>query len=76
MNHDAELDRQAMDLSRQVRQAPPDEREKLKAKLAETVNKHFDVRQAAVSWQLTRLTEELDAPANRDQEAERFTTRS
>lgn len=60
MKQDADLDRQAMEMSNQVRRASSDEREKLKSQLAEVVNKHFDVRQKRRDLQLKRLQEELE----------------
>lgn len=60
MKQDAELDRQAMEMSNKVRRASGEEREKLKTQLAEVVNKHFDARQKRRELQLKRLQEELE----------------
>ncbi len=56
---DFELGQQCMELSMRFRHAPPDEKEKLKKELTESVNGHFEVRQQRRELQLKRLEEEL-----------------
>jgi hypothetical protein len=59
MVEDNRLDREALALARQVREAKSEEREKLRAELAVVVNKHFDVRQQRRELSLKRMEEEL-----------------
>ena len=56
---DNRLEREAQSLARQVRAAKSDEREKLRAELAVTVDKHFEVRQQRRELSLKRMEEEL-----------------
>lgn len=57
---DRDLERQTMDLAQQYRRAPRPERESLKAKLKELIEKHFEVRQSRRELHLKRLQEELE----------------
>ena len=57
---DEDLNREAMQLGDQIRRAPRDSREALKKQLQETVQKHFDARQARRELQLKRLAEEIE----------------
>jgi hypothetical protein len=59
MKEDMDLDRQSRDLVLQYRKATSDQRDKIKAMVVETVNKHFDVRQQRRALELKRLEEEL-----------------
>ncbi len=56
---DMDLERQTRELAMQYRQAPTDERAKLKAQVTELVGKHFDVRQQRRALELKRLEAEL-----------------
>ena len=59
LDEDAQLDRVALELSQQIRQAGGEERDALKKELESTLNKHFDVRQQRRELQLKQLDEEL-----------------
>ncbi len=59
LKEDMDLDRQSRDLVVQYRKASSQQREKIKAIVVETVNKHFDVRQQRRALELKRLEEEL-----------------
>jgi len=59
LQEDIDLDRQSRDLVLQYRKASSQERDKIKALVVETVNKHFDVRQQRRALELKRLEEEL-----------------
>jgi hypothetical protein len=56
---DDELDRQALEKAEQVRRATTDDRERLKAELADVVGKHFEARQKRRELQLKRMEEEI-----------------
>lgn len=56
---DMDLERQTGQLAMQYRQAPTDQRAKLKEKLKNLVGKHFDVRQERRVLELKRLEAEL-----------------
>jgi ABC-type phosphate transport system auxiliary subunit len=49
-----------LELSEQYHRAPNEKREALQKQLAESVSKHFDVRQSRRELHLKRLTEELE----------------
>lgn len=59
LQEDLDLERQTREQAMQYRRAPKAQREKIKVKLQELVNKHFDVRQQRRSLELKRLDEEL-----------------
>ena len=59
VKEDMDLDRQSRDLVVQYHKASHAERDKIKAQVVETVNKHFDVRQEKRALELKRLEEEL-----------------
>jgi hypothetical protein len=59
VKQDVDLDRQAHEMAMRVRNSRGEDRNKLKAELAEVVNKHFDVRQKRRELQLKRMEEEL-----------------
>jgi hypothetical protein len=61
LKQDETLERQTANLSMQYRRAPTLEREALRKQLAETVNRHFDIRQQRRRMQLKRLEEELQS---------------
>jgi hypothetical protein len=56
---DDELDGQALQISEQLRRAPSDEREKLRAALKDVVIKHFEVRQKRRELALQRMEDEI-----------------
>lgn len=56
---DRQLDRQSHELGDQFRRAPNQEREELRGKLREVVEKHFNIRQERRRLELRRLEEEL-----------------
>ena len=74
MEQDTALDRATQDMAARAHEARGDERAKLKAQLAEIVNKHFDVRQKRRELSLKRMEEELkrlrDAIADRNKSRE------
>lgn len=59
VEQDAALDRESRELADQYREAPEPERAALRAKLEETVAKHFEARQQRRALELRRLEEEL-----------------
>jgi hypothetical protein len=59
VQQDQDLEGKTLDLAAKVRSAKADEREKLRADLAVTVDEHFNVRQARRELQLKRMEEEL-----------------
>jgi hypothetical protein len=59
MKADMDLERQTRELAMQYRQAPSDQRAKLKEKVKDIVAKHFDVRQERRALELKRLEAEL-----------------
>jgi hypothetical protein len=72
MKEDRELEEQTEGLTMQYRRASSDERTKLKQQLAETVNKHFNVRQQRRTLELKRLEgqlQELRATIDRREKA-------
>ena len=56
---DMELEQESQALARAYRQASTEQREDLKKRIAETVNKQFDVRQQRHELELKRLEEQL-----------------
>jgi len=56
---DRDLERQTRDQAEQYRHAGKDEQTKLREKLVETVNKHFEVRQQLRNLEVKRLEQEL-----------------
>ena len=56
---DDELDGQALEISEQLRRAPSEEREKLRAALKDVVIKHFEVRQKRRELALKRMEDEI-----------------
>ena len=59
LQEDADLRRQATELSFQYRRAPVERRPAIKKELTEVVNKRFDARQQRRALELKRLEEEL-----------------
>lgn len=56
---DQKYEAESLALAAKVRAAKPEEREKLRAELAVSVGKHFEVRQARRELQLKRMEEQL-----------------
>jgi hypothetical protein len=56
---DHEMERRSLEISRELRQLPPEQRVKRKEELAKLVNEHFDVRQKRRELQIKRMEEEL-----------------
>jgi hypothetical protein len=54
-----ELDRRTRELARDYREAPNDERAKLREELKELVTRHFETRQERRALELKRFEEEL-----------------
>jgi chromosome segregation ATPase len=54
-----EIERKCIDLSMRFRDAAKEDRAAVQKELAESVNKHFDLRQQRRELQLKRLEEEL-----------------
>jgi hypothetical protein len=59
MKQDADLEHQTMQTAHRYREATGDERQKIRDSLADTVSKHFDVRQKRRELQIKRMDEEL-----------------
>lgn len=59
MKQDAELEQQSMQMAHRVREASGEERQRLRESLADTVSKHFEVRQKRRELQIKRMEEEL-----------------
>ena len=59
MQDDFDLERQSRDLADQYRRARKDDQAKIKEKLVEIVNKHFEVRQQLRNLEVKRLEEQL-----------------
>lgn len=59
MKSDAELEEKSLEISKQIRQLPRDQRVKLKEELTTVLNEHFDVRQKRRELQVKRMEEEL-----------------
>src|SRR5262245_40028370 len=59
IKQDTELEHQSMQLAHRVRDASGDERQKLRESLADTVSKHFEVRQKRRELQIKRMEDEL-----------------
>ena len=59
MKEDMELERQTRDQSQEYHHADKDDKAKIKEKLAELVDKHFEVRQKLRSLEVKRLEENL-----------------
>ena len=59
MQEDCDLERQTRDLADQYHRASKDEQAKIKEKLAEIVNKHFEVRQQLRNLEVKRLDQQL-----------------
>jgi PBP1b-binding outer membrane lipoprotein LpoB len=59
MQEDFDLERQSRDLADQYRRAGKDEQAKIKEKLVEIVNKHFQVRQQLRNLEVKRLDQQL-----------------
>ena len=59
VREDRELERQTRDQAEQYRRADKGEQAKIKEKLAEIVNKHFQVRQQLRNMEVKRLEEQL-----------------
>jgi hypothetical protein len=59
IKQDAELEQQSMQLAHRVRDASGEERQKLRDSLADTVSKHFEVRQKRRELQIKRMEDEL-----------------
>ena len=59
MQEDRDLERQSRDQAQQYRRADKDEQAKIKEKLVEIVNKHFEVRQQLRSLEVKRLEQQL-----------------
>ncbi len=57
---DRELERETRELAMQFRMAPSDERDTIRKRVDELVNKHFEVRQERRELELKRLEKELD----------------
>ena len=62
---DADLDRKSRELAVAYRQAPDDQRDKIKELLEQVVNEHFEVRQQRRSLELKRLEDELKSLRDR-----------
>ncbi len=56
---DLDLERRSNELAMRVKQAPSDQREKLKEELERLIDEHFDIRKQRRELQLTRLEEQL-----------------
>jgi hypothetical protein len=59
LQEDTELDRRTRELGMQFRQAPPEQRERIKQEVRQLVNKQFEIRQQRRSLELKRLEGEL-----------------
>ena len=59
MQEDFDLERQSRDQADQYRRAGKDEKAKIKEKLVEIVNKHFEVRQQLRNLEVKRLDQQL-----------------
>ncbi len=59
IQEDFDLERQTRDQATQYLRASKDEQAKIKAKLVETVNKHFEVRQQLRNLEVKHLEEQL-----------------
>ena len=59
MQEDRDLERQTRDQAEQYRRASKDEQAKIKEKLVEIVNKHFEVRQQLRNLEVKRLEQQL-----------------
>jgi hypothetical protein len=59
VKQDADMERQTVELSMRVHELRGEEQNKVKAQLAELLNKHFDVRQKRRELQIKRMEEEL-----------------
>ncbi|WP_425617959.1 hypothetical protein NA78x_001649 [Anatilimnocola sp. NA78] len=59
MKSDSELEEKSLEISKQIRQLPRDQRVKLKEELTTVLNEHFDVRQKRRALQVKRMEEDL-----------------
>ena len=59
MQEDRDLERQSLDQAAEYRRAGKDEQPKIKTKLIEIVNKHFEVRQQLRNLEVKRLEQQL-----------------
>jgi hypothetical protein len=59
MKSDYDMEQKCLDISRQLRQLPSDQRVKSKEELTKLLNEHFDVRQKRRELQIKRMEEEL-----------------
>ncbi len=60
MRADAELEHKTLLLASRYQAARSEQKSELKQELAETINKHFDVRQKKRELQVKRMEESLD----------------
>jgi len=59
IQEDNELDRRSHELGMQFRQAPPEQRERIKQEVQQMVTKQFEIRQQRRTLELKRLEGEL-----------------
>jgi septal ring factor EnvC (AmiA/AmiB activator) len=59
VQEDNELDRRTREMGVQFRQAPPEQRERMKQEIHQLVNKQFEVRQQRRTLELKRIEGEL-----------------